>query len=107
MERQYMGALRGALFLAFQTMKSTALSSIDSFVRWSFSVKALEDYIQTIESLMADKPEAKNSLFNLYCELIVARKKHQEQNVVTEAPTAEDFQDYVVHYADSVREGTV
>lgn len=88
-------------------MQSKAISSIDSFVRWSFSVKALEDYIQTIESLMVDKPEAKNSLFNLYCELIVARKKHEEQNAVTEAPTAEDFQDYVIHYTDSVREGTI
>lgn len=107
MRRHHTGALRGASFLAFQTMKKTTLSSIDSFVRWSFSVKALEDYIQTIESLMADKPEAKNSLFNLYCELIVARKKHEEQNTVTEAPTVEDFQDYVVHYSDSVSKGDV
>lgn len=86
---------------------SASIPSIDSFVRWSFSVKALEDYIQTIESLMLDKPEAKNSLFNLYCELIVAHKKHEEQNAVTNAPTAQDFQDYVVHYSDSVRKGNV
>ena len=57
---------------------------------------------------MADNTKAKNSLFNLYCELVVARKKHQEQNnVVTKEPTAEDFQDYVVHYAHSVKEGTI
>jgi len=104
-----MGALRGASFSSIKTMtNSVSIPSIDSFVRWSFSVKALEDYIQTIESLMLDKPEAKNSLFNLYCELIVARKKHaEEQNTATEAPTAEDFQDYVIHYSDSVRKGNV
>jgi hypothetical protein len=86
---------------------SVSIPSIDSFVRWSFSVKALEDYIQTIESLMLDKPEAKNSLFNLYCELIVARRKHEEQNAATNAPTAQDFQDYAVHYSDSVRQRAI
>lgn len=76
-------------------------------VEWSFRIDQLRDYIQTIESQMARDDQARMALEAVYCCLLAAHMKHEKQHAqaITEAPSAEDLQEYLASYSVAIGQG--
>jgi hypothetical protein len=80
-------------------------------VTWSFRVTELERWITTLETVMEENPGSPHysDFITLFCVLKAAHDKHveQHQEVVTEAPTADDQLAYLSAYAVAISEGLV
>ena len=75
-------------------------------VEWSFRIKDLENWLTTLEEVMVDESNysQRRGLEDIYFSLKAAHVKHvkQHQEVVTDAPTADDLQAYLMAYAAAV-----
>jgi hypothetical protein len=70
-------------------------------VAYSLRIKNLEEWITTLEEIMPLQTVHRYSLEGLYFALKAAHTKHKEQHeeVVTDAPSADDLMDYLLAYA--------
>jgi hypothetical protein len=73
-------------------------------VAWSFQVRELEDWLTTLEEIMPQHPAHRSILEGLYFSLKAAHVKHEEQHdeIVTEAPSADDLMQYLAAYAAAI-----
>jgi transketolase len=75
-------------------------------LEWSFRIQALEDWLTTLEEAMVDENNYghRRGLEDIYFSLKAAHKKHQAQHetIVTDAPTADDLQAYLMAYAAAI-----
>ena len=73
-------------------------------------VKELQEWLTTLEELIPQAPTAhRYYLEQLFFSLKTAYNAHlrEHEAVVTEAPTAEDLQEYLVAYAAAIGHGTL
>jgi hypothetical protein len=79
-------------------------------VEWSFRIQALEAWLTTLEEAMVDENNYghRRGLEDIYFSLKAAHKKHQAQHeaIVTDAPTADDLQAYLMAYAAAINSPT-
>lgn len=77
-------------------------------VEWSFRINELQRWLTTLEELMVREGNEGNrrDLEDIYFSLKAAHSKHkqQHQEVVTDAPTADDLFSYLVAYAKALGE---
>jgi len=78
-------------------------------VEWSFRIKELENWLTTLEEAMkeamaGDSYGQLRGLEGIYFSLKAAYKKHQKQHqeVVSEAPTADDLMAYLAAYTEAM-----
>lgn len=75
-------------------------------VEWSFHVKKLEAWLTTLEEAMVNENNygQRRGLEDIYFSLKAAHVKHekQHQEVVTNAPTADDLAEYLAAYAAAI-----
>jgi hypothetical protein len=75
-------------------------------VEWSFRIKELEIWLTTLEEAMTNEGcyGQRRGLEDIYFSLKAAHKKHQTQHeaIVTDAPTADDLQAYLMAYAAAI-----
>jgi len=88
--------------------KDNELTMLNSAPRvaWSFPVKELEAWLTTLEEIMPEHTAHRRFLEDLYFSLKAAHVKHKEQHeeIVTEAPSADDLMDYLVAYSAAIGE---
>ena len=73
-------------------------------------VKELQEWLITLEEIIPKAPTAhRYHLEQLFCSLKSAYNTHlrEHEAIVTEAPTAEDLQEYLVAYAAAIGHGTL
>jgi hypothetical protein len=70
-------------------------------VAYSFRIKELEEWMTTLEEIIPLQTIHRYSLEGLYFALKAAHAKHKKQHeeVVTDAPSADDLMDYLMAYA--------
>ena len=75
-------------------------------VEWSFRVAKLQQWLTTLEEVMIKENNAGNrrDLEGIYFSLKAAHSRHlkEHEEVVTDAPTADDLQAYLADYAAAV-----
>ena len=78
-------------------------------VEWSFRIKELEQWLTTLEEMMLKEENIGNRfhLESIYFSLKAAHCRHiqQHEEVITEAPTADDLQAYLSSYAAAIAGG--
>lgn len=91
---------------AFTANQHLVMNGNTPCVAWSFRIKSLEDWLTTLEEIMLHKDMAshRRTIEGLYFSLKAAHNKHKEQHeeIVTEAPTADDLMEYLAAYAASL-----
>jgi hypothetical protein len=75
-------------------------------VGWSFRIKELQQWLTTLEEVMTKEENYGNrrDLEGIYFSLKAAHTRHlqEHEDVVTDAPTADDLQAYLAAYAAAV-----
>jgi hypothetical protein len=75
-------------------------------VEWSFRVKELQQWLTTLEEVMTKEENYGNrrDLESIYFSLKAAHTRHlqEHEDVVTDAPTADDLQAYLAAYAAAI-----
>ena len=75
-------------------------------VEWSFRIKELQQWLTTLEEVMIKEENVGNrrDLEGMYFSLKAAHARHLEQHeeIITDAPTADDLQAYLADYAAAV-----
>ena len=75
-------------------------------VEWSFRVKELQQWLTTLEEVMLKEENRGNrrDLEGIYFSLKAAHTRHlqEHEDVVTDAPTADDLQAYLAAYAAAI-----
>jgi hypothetical protein len=91
---------------AFTTDQYLVMNGNSPCVAWSFRIKDLEDWLTTLEETMLDEGMTahRRTLEGLYFSLKAAHVKHKQQHeeIVTDAPTADDLMEYLTAYAASL-----
>lgn len=87
--------------------ESLVMSGGNPTVAWSFRIKKLQDFIQMLEYHAGRDDVFARAVEPLLYELMAAHAKHEEQHnaVITDAPTADDLQDYLASYAAAIGQG--
>jgi hypothetical protein len=79
-------------------------------VEWSFRIKELQQWLTTLEEVMTKEENYGNrrDLESIYFSLKAAHTRHlqEHEDVVTEAPTADDLQAYLAAYAAAINTAT-
>ena len=79
-------------------------------VEWSFRIKELQLWLTTLEEVMAKERNHGNrsDLEGIYFSLKAAHTRHlqEHEDIVTDAPTADDLQAYLVAYAAAINSST-
>lgn len=88
-----------------------AMSFGRPMVSRSFSMADLQEYICTIEKAIEEEPNViqQLALDRIRCAFIVSLDilKENHEELCKEAPTGEDFEEYLLFYARAVKEGTI
>jgi hypothetical protein len=91
---------------AFTADQRLVMNGSAPCVAWSFRIKELEDWLTTLEEIMPlpSMVAHRRALEGLYFSLKAAHAKHKEQHdeIVTNAPTADDLMQYLAAYAASI-----
>lgn len=91
---------------AFTADQRLVMNGSAPCVAWSFRIKELEDWLTTLEEIMVNKTMTphRRTLESLYFSLKAAHVKHEEQHneIVTDAPTADDLMEYLAAYSASI-----
>jgi hypothetical protein len=91
---------------AFTADQKLVMNGSQPCVFWSFRARDLENWLTTIEEVMASPSNEQHhsSLVALISSLRAAHKKHlvQHSDVVTNAPSAEDLTSYLMAYSASI-----
>jgi hypothetical protein len=79
-------------------------------VEWSFRIQELQQWLTTLEEVMIKEENRGNrrDLEGIYFSLKAAHTRHlqEHEDVVTDAPTADDLQAYLVAYAAAINTAT-
>lgn len=89
---------------AFTKHNDIVMNNSQPCVGWSFRIKQLEEWLTTLEEIIPEHTAHRSSLEGIYCSLKAAHNKHQQQHdeIVTEAPSAEDLMEYLTAYASAL-----
>ena len=100
------GTYGPSAFIRTEYNTQIVMSGSAPCVEWSFRIKELENWLITLEEAMTseDCHGHRRGLEDIYFSLKAAHKKHQAQHeaIVTDAPTADDLQAYLMAYAAAV-----
>ncbi len=100
------GSYGPSAFIRTEYNTQIVMSGSAPCVEWSFRIKDLENWLTTLEEAMVDENNhgQRRGLEDIYFSLKAAHKKHlaQHQEVVTNAPTADDLAEYLAAYAAAV-----
>jgi hypothetical protein len=100
------GTYGPSAFIRTEYNTQIVMSGSAPCVEWSFRIKELENWLITLEEAMTNEGcyGQRRGLEDIYFSLKAAHKKHQAQHeaIVTDAPTADDLQAYLVAYAAAV-----
>ena len=100
------GTYGPSAFIRTEYNTQIVMSGSAPCVEWSFRIKELENWLTTLEEAMINEGcyGQRRGLENIYFSLKAAHKKHQAQHeaIVTDAPTADDLQAYLMAYAAAV-----
>jgi hypothetical protein len=93
-------------FLQKGSHSALVMNGGEPCVEWSFRIEKLEQWLTTLEETISREANTGNryDLESLYFCLKAAHTRHlQEHNdVVTDAPTADDLQAYLAAYAAAI-----
>jgi hypothetical protein len=91
---------------AFTPHGQLAMNGGAPCVAWSFRIKELEEWLTTLEEIMPHESVIphRRLLEGLYFSLKAAHKRHIEEHneIVTDAPTADDLMQYLAAYAAAI-----
>ena len=90
---------------AFTSDSACVMTCGSPHVAWGFSCSMLEDWLTTLEEIMPTiEPCHLWAIERLYFSLKAAHKKHQAQHeeIVSEAPNADDLMAYLVAYTSAM-----
>jgi hypothetical protein len=89
---------------AFTKYNDIVMNNGAPCVGWSFRIKDLEDWLTTLEEIIPEQTAHRSILEGLYFSLKAAHVKHKQQHdeIVTEAPGADDLMEYLASYAAAV-----
>ena len=97
-------------FLQKGSHSALVMNGGDPCVEWSFRIEKLEQWLTTLEEVISHEANTGNryDLESLYFCLKAAHTRHlqEHEDVVTEAPTADDLQAYLTAYAAAVNTTT-
>jgi hypothetical protein len=100
------GSYGPSAFIRTEYNTQIVMSGSAPCVEWSFRIKELENWLTTLEEAMTNEGcyGQRRGLEDIYFSLKAAHKKHQAQHeaIVTDAPTADDLQAYLMAYAAAV-----
>jgi hypothetical protein len=100
------GTYGPSAFIRTEYNTQIVMSGSAPCVEWSFRIKELENWLITLEEAMTNEGcyGHRRGLEDIYFSLKAAHKKHQAQHeaIVTDAPTADDLQAYLMAYAAAV-----
>jgi hypothetical protein len=100
------GTYGPSAFIRTEYNTQIVMSGSAPCVEWSFRIKELENWLTTLEEAMTNEGcyGQRRGLENIYFSLKAAHKKHQAQHeaIVTDAPTADDLQAYLMAYAAAI-----
>jgi hypothetical protein len=93
-------------FIRSNSGTQIVMSGSNPCVEWSFRVKELENWLTTLEEAMvnANNYGQRRGLEDIYFSLKAAHIKHekQHQEVLTDAPTADDLMAYLTAYTSAM-----
>ena len=93
-------------FLKTDSRSSLVMTCGDPYVEWGFRIEKLEQWLTTLEETISREANTGNryDLESLYFCLKAAHARHlqEHQDVVTDAPTADDLQAYLAAYAAAI-----
>ena len=102
--RQYAYGLSAYIDHGYGTQ--IAMSGGSPCVEWSFRIQQLQQWLTTLEEVMTKEGNTGNrrDLEGIYFSLKAAHNRHleQHQEIITDAPTADDLQSYLAAYAAEV-----
>jgi len=91
---------------AFTSEGKLTMNYGSPYVAWGFSVKDLEEWLTTLEETMLKDDNVANRriMEKLYFSLKAAHNQHlrDHDDVVTNAPTADDLMQYLASYTASL-----
>jgi len=97
-------------FLQKGSHSALVMNGGDPCVEWSFRIEKLEQWLTTLEEVISHEANTGNryDLESLYFCLKAAHTRHlqEHEDVVTDAPTADDLQAYLAAYAAAVNTTT-
>jgi hypothetical protein len=100
------GSYGPSAFIRTEYNTQIVMSGSAPCVEWSFRIKELENWLITLEEAMTNEGcyGQRRGLEDIYFSLKAAHKKHQAQHeaIVTDAPTADDLQAYLMAYAAAI-----
>ena len=100
------GTYGPSAFIRTEYNTQIVMSGSAPCVEWSFRIQSLEAWLTTLEEAMTNEGcyGQRRGLEDIYFSLKAAHKKHQAQHeaIVTDAPTADDLQAYLMAYAAAV-----
>jgi hypothetical protein len=100
------GTYGPSAFIRTEYNTQIVMSGSAPCVEWSFRIKELENWLTTLEEAMTNEGcyGQRRGLEDIYFSLKAAHKKHQAQHeaIVTDAPTADDLQAYLMAYAAAI-----
>lgn len=100
------GSYGPSAFIRTEYNTQIVMSGSAPCVEWSFRIKDLENWLTTLEEAMVNENNygQRRGLEDIYFSLKAAHVKHekQHQEVVTNAPTADDLAEYLAAYAAAV-----
>jgi hypothetical protein len=93
-------------FLDSGSSLAVVMSCGSPYVEWGFRIERLEQWLTTLKETILHEANTGNrqDLEDLYFSLKAAHARHleQHQEIVTEAPNADDLQAYLTAYAAAV-----
>jgi len=96
------GSYGPSAFIRTEYNTQIVMSGSAPCVEWSFRIKDLENWLTTLEEAMVNENNygQRRGLEDIYFSLKAAHVKHekQHQEVVTNAPTADDLMAYLTAY---------
>jgi hypothetical protein len=89
---------------AFTKEQALVMNGSAPCVSWHFRIKELEDWLTTLEEIIPQQTVHRLMLERLYFSLKAAHTKHKREHeeIITEAPTADDLIDYLASYAAAI-----
>jgi hypothetical protein len=100
------GTYGPSAFIRTEYNTQIVMSGSAPCVEWSFRIKELENWLTTLEEAMvnANNYGQRRGLEDIYFSLKAAHIKHekQHQEVLTDAPTADDLMAYLTAYTSAM-----
>jgi len=96
---------------AFTKRNDLVMAGGKPVIQWSLKITEIEKWLTTLEALMEADPLSPHyfDLLNLRCTLQTAYEWHlrEHQEVVADAPSADDLAAYLSDYAAAIKQGGI